>query len=124
MAEKIEEQKPIEYVGDISIHAWSRYPLDGINFLILGTNLSNQKRVAAKLEFYEVDPGVYDESTLTLSFRNNAHQVLIDDLWKIGLRPTDEVGSVGQLKATENHLKDIQQLVWKLLPKALRNEDG
>lgn len=38
-------------------------------------------------------------------------QVLIDDLWNCGLRPTEGSGSAGSLLATQNHLKDMQKIV-------------
>lgn len=40
-------------------------------------------------------------------------QVLMDDLWNAGIRPTEGTGSAGSLKATENHLKDMRKLVFK-----------
>ena len=39
-------------------------------------------------------------------------QLLMDDLWHCGVRPSEGTGSTGQLKATENHLKDMRQLVF------------
>ncbi len=40
-------------------------------------------------------------------------QVLMDDLWNCGLRPTEGTGSAGSLKATQNHLSDLQRLVFR-----------
>lgn len=42
-------------------------------------------------------------------------QVLMDDLWAAGLRPTEGSGSAGSLKATENHLNDMRKIVAKQL---------
>ena len=42
-------------------------------------------------------------------------QILIDDLWLCGLRPSEGTGSAGSLKATENHLKDMRKIVFKKL---------
>ena len=42
-------------------------------------------------------------------------QELIDSLWECGLRPSEGSGSAGSLKSTENHLKDMQTLSWRLL---------
>lgn len=39
-------------------------------------------------------------------------QLLMDDLWHCGVRPSDGAGSTGQLKATETHLKDMRRLVF------------
>jgi hypothetical protein len=44
-------------------------------------------------------------------------QVLMDDLWASGLRPTEGSGSAGALRATEKHLKDMRQIVFQFLGK-------
>lgn len=44
---------------------------------------------------------------------NSDAQKLIDDLWHMGLRPTESHGSTGQIAATEKHLKDMRKLVSK-----------
>lgn len=49
-----------------------------------------------------------------------AAQRLMDDLWNVGIRPTEGHGSAGQLAATEAHLKDVQGLLREVLPSALR----
>lgn len=39
-------------------------------------------------------------------------QVLMDDLWHAGLRPTEGTGSAGALRAVERHLEDMRTLVF------------
>ena len=51
----------------------------------------------------------------TLSIPIPQAQVLIDDLWRAGLRPSEGTGSAGSLAATERHLKDLQKIVYKKL---------
>jgi hypothetical protein len=53
------------------------------------------------------------------SFRLKQHQaqVLMDDLWHTGLRPTEGTGSAGALAATERHLEDMKKIVFKNYPK-------
>lgn len=46
---------------------------------------------------------------------NEAAQVLMDDLWNAGLRPTEGTGSAGSLKATERHLEDMRKIAFKSL---------
>lgn len=55
----------------------------------------------------------------TFRMDQEAAQDLLNDLWHAGLRPSDGTGSTGQLAATENHLKDMQEIVKKLLDKIL-----
>lgn len=42
-------------------------------------------------------------------------QQLMDELWRIGARPTEGSGSAGSLAATERHLRDMQAIVKKTL---------
>ena len=44
---------------------------------------------------------------------------LMDDLWNAGIRPSD-IGTAGHLAATQAHLRDMQGLIEKILPSALR----
>ena len=39
-------------------------------------------------------------------------QVLMDDLWASGIRPTDGKATPGALKATERHLEDMRKIVF------------
>jgi len=39
-------------------------------------------------------------------------QLLMDDLWHSGIRPTEGTGSSGSLRATEKHLEDMRRLVF------------
>jgi hypothetical protein len=39
----------------------------------------------------------------------------MDELWRVGLRPTEGTGSAGSLAATERHLKDMQRIALGLL---------
>ena len=47
-------------------------------------------------------------------------QQLADDLWRVGIRPTEGEGSAGSMAAAQEHLKDLQDIVGKVLPAALR----
>lgn len=38
-------------------------------------------------------------------------QVLMDDLWRAGIRPTEGAGTAGSMRATENHLADMRKIV-------------
>ena len=56
---------------------------------------------------------VFPETPINLSY--TAAQELMDSLWECGLRPSEGSGSAGSLLATQNHLKDMQSLSWRLL---------
>lgn len=42
-------------------------------------------------------------------------QVLIDQLWECGLRPTEGTGSAGALAAIERHLADMKRVAFHAL---------
>ncbi len=42
-------------------------------------------------------------------------QQLMDELWYVGLRPSEGTGSAGSLAATQSHLKDMRAIVSKLV---------
>lgn len=53
----------------------------------------------------------------TISLGDEQAQQFMDELWRVGFRPTEGTGSAGSLAATERHLKDLQRLVFKDKPK-------
>jgi hypothetical protein len=58
------------------------------------------------------EPCIYDDPALLL--RMDACQILMDDLWNIGVRPSHE-SSIGVGKAQESHLADLRKIVFKTL---------
>jgi len=68
--------------------------------------------VATNVVFETVSPGV--ASNPAISLRPEEARNLMDELWRAGVRPS-EVGSPGQLKATERHLEDMRTLTFKLI---------
>ncbi|KAA0888709.1 hypothetical protein [Oryzomonas rubra] len=46
----------------------------------------------------------------TLSLDPGAAQELMDELYRVGIRPTEAVDSTGELNATKYHLEDMRKL--------------
>lgn len=62
------------------------------------------------------DDGIMQPEAFALS--TGDAQAFMDELWRVGLRPTEGSGSAGSLAATERHLQDMRALVFKTeLPK-------
>ena len=57
----------------------------------------------------------------SLRIEDPAAQVLMDDLWQAGYRPTEGRGSAGALFAVEKHLADMRTIVAKQLDLKLFN---
>lgn len=53
----------------------------------------------------------------TVSLKPEAAQSLMDELWRVGLRPSEGSGSAGSLAATERHLADMQRIAIGALKK-------
>lgn len=64
----------------------------------------------------KVDVADGDPIEPLLSLRKDEVQVLMDDLWNCGIRPSEVANDVGELRATKEHLKDMQAIVFKELP--------
>lgn len=69
--------------------------------------------VAQNITFRDIEEGECCEPFVTIS--STAAQMLMDELWRCGLRPTQGEGSAGSLAATERHLKDMRQIAMGLL---------
>ena len=68
--------------------------------------------VAKPVEWREVEEGFSLEGDHMLSLSEDLAQMLMDELWKCGLRPSEGSGSAGSLRATERHLEDMRRLVF------------
>ncbi len=76
----------------------------------------NQRIKALPTNFFSEDEsaiGTEPEPFMTID-RDSA-QRLMDELWNVGIRPTEGTGSAGSLAATERHLKDFRAIVEKTL---------
>lgn len=93
---------------------------DGIELLILEKR-GHETWVAERLVFKHLPEGnMIGEPTVRL--KNQEAQMLIDELWRCGLRPSEGTGSAGSLAATERHLADMQKIAMDLLEDRLNKK--
>jgi hypothetical protein len=78
----------------------------GVEFLLKAGNT-----FAEPLVMKERDPGEAVDPSFRLSYEHA--QVIMDDLWASGVRPTEGHGSAGALAATQKHLDDMRRLVFE-----------
>jgi len=64
-----------------------------------------------QMEVLPSDDAVETRPAFTLT-KDDA-QAFMDELWHVGIRPTEGTGSAGSLAATQAHLKDMRALVAK-----------
>ena len=61
----------------------------------------------------ETDQSFEREPSFILSLDNA--QLLMDDLWNAGMRPTEGTGSAGAMRAVERHLEDMRKIAFDQL---------
>ena len=117
-------------IKDVSFRAYAERPYDGVGFYIRARSFDD-RMAFAKLEWVEVkqedigrtqDPFFsvcsweeHPSSILMKDGGGTVLQVLMDDLWNCGIRPTEGKGSAGQLVAVQDHLKDMRKIAEKFL---------
>jgi hypothetical protein len=86
----------------IALHLFEHLP-NGNTSLVTGFQCKELEPVEAPL--------VSDD----LLISEGTAQQLMDQLWNCGIRPAEGSGSAGSLRATENHLHDMQKMTDRLM---------
>jgi len=74
---------------------------------------SHSQSVAKKIELVQCEKYVTPEVFAEIEMQEA--QILMDDLWAAGVRPTEGSGSAGAMKAVMNHLDDMRKIAFKKL---------
>lgn len=77
-------------------------------------NDNGQLSVSDALTMRTVDEGEVPE-TQPVELSIAAAQELMDQLWQVGIRPSEGSGSAGSLKATQEHLEDMRKIAFHQL---------
>lgn len=91
-----------------SIRAVAAPWLQGVSFYL--TSADNQARMK-EIVMEPQDPGTAGTPSFFMNY--TTAQVLMDDLWASGVRPTEGHGSAGAIRAVERHLEDMRTLVFR-----------
>ncbi len=84
-----------------------------IDFQIVKSIADDMYAVAKSIEMVAYEDHMVLPSDPTFTLDKTMAQVLMDELWNCGVRPTDGSGSAGSLLATEKHLNDMRKIVGK-----------
>ncbi len=90
--------------------AWSW----GIGLFIVSNDGNKPVRVK-EIVMEAVDPDAHISCEPSFTIEKNVAQVLMDDLWNCGVRPTDGAGTAGSMRATEKHLDDMRKIAFHKL---------
>lgn len=66
--------------------------------------------VAMPAMMVNIEPGEMTQPMLKLPLE--AAQRLMDELWQAGVKPSQSIGSTGQVEAIKYHLEDMRKLVF------------
>jgi hypothetical protein len=99
--------------NNIKIYARIEGMIDDKISLYIISKSKDYTYIAKSIEMEQIADGEIKAPALRLN--RDESQRLIDQLWDCGLRPTDGSGSAGSLLATQNHLKDLQKYMDKLI---------
>ena len=64
---------------------------------------------------YQGQEGQIVNPPSSIKLNNDSAAILMNALWNIGIRPSHEAQSVGQLAAIEKHLKDMRRIAFKAI---------
>jgi len=84
----------------------------GLSFIWFEPEQDGKISVADPITIRLVEKDAMPAVKPMLTLRKDEAQVLMDDLWNCGIRPTDRANDVGELRATKEHLKDMQRIVF------------
>lgn len=91
--------KASPWVNAIEIAAFGRMP--------------NGDQRAAVIQWQTISERAEMPTLLALNISQS--QVLMDDLWNAGIRPTEGAGSAGAMRAAERHIEDLRTIAFRLL---------
>ena len=77
--------------------------------------LNGGVRQFASVEWKTLSENDMGEIRPLLALRMEQAQVLMDDLWNAGVRPTEGAGSAGSMRAAQDHIKDLRRVAFKAL---------
>jgi hypothetical protein len=69
------------------------------------------RMVATSVKFERIEPGLIAPPA-PLELSQDEAQRLMDELWHVGLRPSEGTGSAGAMAAVQAHLQDMRELVF------------
>jgi hypothetical protein len=93
----------------VSVHKdWS---FDSFRVRVAQENDRGEFSVMQEATFAPLPRGHFAPESFSLD--DQGAQEIMNELWRLGVRPTDATGSTGHLRAVENHNKDLKEIVDK-----------
>lgn len=90
------------------IRIYNDMVMDSYGVYIVSDTLTERK--VATFRFEPIEEGAAMPPPC-LFLHQDAVQTLMDDLWRIGIRPTEGEGSIGATEARKEHLADLRTML-------------
>ena len=101
---------------DLLVRAWKDLAWgNNVRIAITRKAENSDKIEVAKFEFSEIGHACMYPDDSILPILPECAQVLMDDLWGCGIRPTEGAGTAGSMAAAQKHLADMRAIVSKSL---------
>lgn len=98
-------------VNSLELRCEKRGYSQKIDFALVTYNRAGTRHVAEPVTMHE--QGDEPITQPTFSLEQDEAQLLFNELWALGLRPTDGTGNSGHVEALKNHLEDMRTLVFQ-----------
>ena len=85
----------------------------GVEVAVFGPRLNNGDTRVGTIQWETISENA--EMKPLILMRNDQAQVLMDDLWNAGIRPTEGAGTAGAMRAAEHHIADLRRVAFKAL---------
>ena len=112
----------LEYTPYMRVAIERNFFRDGVDVYLIDKPPGGPKRIITRLYYEELEEAVTFARQPLMTMTNAYAQHLIDELYRMGFRPTDAGESVGELAATKRHLDDMQRISKRLFEELLRKE--
>ena len=82
-----------------------------------------REHVTAELSIHRVEKHALFDRGPTLRLTPDEAQSIMNELWRVGIRPRDGAGSLAHVEATRAHLEDLRRLVFDKQSSPRRNSN-
>lgn len=89
---------------------------DGFHVWCRMRDPDGHKVVGFQLTVEPMERDAYISNDKALFLANDDAQQLMNELWRVGVRPRDGAGTIAHVEATRAHLEDMRKLVFKAPP--------
>ena len=100
-----------KHIAHCGLEGFGPFARVGVTFAVQN---GDSFAIARPVQFETVDPTAVPPAP-TVSLQRDAAQQLMDELWRIGVRPTEGSGSAGAMAAVERHLADVRAIAFHKL---------